>query len=220
MIEQAPDGGGSRYFGLYPAFVSDIVDPDRLGRIEVRLPWLGADGDGVRAWATLLTPYAGDGQGLEILPEVDSQVVVAFEAGDLRRPYIVGACWNGQASLPEAPARPNNKRLLKTRAGSLLEFDDSSGSARVTLSLASGSKLVLDDGAQEVKLVHQNGCTLKMDASGNVTVTALSAMTINAPSGLTVNAPSTTFSGNVTCMAHTATAVTSPLYSQGAGNIW
>ena len=57
----------------------------------------------MRAWATLLTPYADDEQGFEVLPEVDTQVVVAFEAGDLRRPYIVGSCWNGKETLPEAP---------------------------------------------------------------------------------------------------------------------
>jgi len=215
-----PDGGAPRYFGLYPAVVTDLVDQDNLGRIEVKFPWLGEAGADVRAWATLLTPYADDDQGFEMLPEVDSQVVVGFEAGELRRPYIVGACWNGQASLPESPQQPNNKRLIKTRAGSLLEFDDTDGAAKVTISLQSGSKLVLDDSAQEVKLAHSNGCSLKMDSSGNVTVTALSGVTLTAPSGLTVTAPSTTFSGTVTCTSLTATSITSPVYSPGAGNVW
>ena len=53
MIHQFQvDGGGPRYFGLYPAIVTDLVDPDRLGRIEVQLPWLGeGQGAAVRAWA-------------------------------------------------------------------------------------------------------------------------------------------------------------------------
>ena len=54
-------------------------------------------------------------------------VVVAFEAGDFRRPYIVGSAWNGKESLPESPESANNKRLIKTRSGSLLEFDDTPG---------------------------------------------------------------------------------------------
>jgi phage gp45-like len=90
----------------------------------------------------------------------------------------------------------------------------------VTLSTKGGHKLVLDEGASEVQLMHSNGCLIKFDSSGNVTITATSEVTINAPSGLTVNAPSATFSGSVTCQAHTATSVTSPLYSQGAGNVW
>lgn len=215
-----PDGDAPRYFGVFPAIVTDIVDPDSLGRIQVKFPWLGADGDTVRAWATLLTPYADDDQGFQVLPAVDTQVVVAFEAGDPRRPYIIGSSWNGREAMPESPAAPNNKRLIKSRAGSLLEFDDTEGAAKVTISMKSGHKLVLDDSAQEVKVQHTNGCMIKFDSSGNVTITAISGVTINAPSGLTVNAPSSTFSGSVVCQPLTATSVTSPLYSQGAGNIW
>lgn len=215
------DGSGSPYFGIYPAIVTDIVDPDSLGRIEVKFPWLGKKGESdVRAWATLLTPYADKDQGLEILPEVETQVAVAFEAGNLRRPYIVGSAWNGKEQQPEAPARANNKRLIKTRSGSLLEFDDTQGAAKITLSMKSGHKLVLDDGAREVSVSHANGCLMKFDSSGNVTITAKSAVTINAPSGLTVDAPTSTFTGNVVCQGHTATSVTSPLYSMGSGNVW
>ena len=125
------DGGGARYFGVYPALVTDLVDPENLGRIELKVPWLGAEGENVRAWATLLTPYADNDQGFQMLPEVDSQVVVAFEAGSLQRPYIVGACWNGVASLPQAPEAANNKRVIKTRSGSILEFDDTEGAPKI-----------------------------------------------------------------------------------------
>ena len=55
---------------------------------------------------------------------------------------------------------------------------------------------------------------------GAITITALAGVTINAPAGLTVNAPSSTFTGSVTCQPLTATSITSPIYSQGAGNIW
>src|SRR5690606_32797767 len=86
--DHLPDGDGPRFFGLYPAIVTDVVDDAGLGRVEVRFPWLGNDGDQrVRARATLLSPYADRDQGLQFVPEKGSQVVVAFEAGDPRRPY-------------------------------------------------------------------------------------------------------------------------------------
>jgi uncharacterized protein involved in type VI secretion and phage assembly len=213
-----PDSGGSSYFGLYPAIVTDIVDPDSLGRIEVKFPWLGETD--VRAWATLLTPYADNDQGFEMPPSVDTQVVVGFEAGDPRRPYIVGACWNGVESQPEAPAAPNNKRLIKSRSGSLLEFNDTDGASQVTLSMRSGHRLLLDDAAQEVSLSHSNGCVIRFDVAGNVTITGLASVTVDAPAGMTVNAPTTTFSGNVNCQTLRATEVNSPVYTQGAGNFW
>lgn len=215
-----PDGGGTGYFGVYPAIVTDIVkDGESLGRIEVRFPFLGKAGEKVRALATLCTPYADNDQGFQMIPEKDSQVVVAFEAGDLRRPYILGACWNGREMQPDTPVKANNKRLIKTRAGSLLEFDDTEGSPKVTLSMKSGHKVVMDDGANTVTISHSNGSTLEFQSSGDVAVNATGRFVVTA-SSVQVNAPSTTHSGNVTCMAHTATSISSPLYSQGAGNIW
>jgi uncharacterized protein involved in type VI secretion and phage assembly len=213
-----PDGAGPRYFGLYPAIVTDIVDPDRLGRIQVKFPTLGEAGKDVRAWATLITPYADDDQGFEFLPSVSTQVVVVFEAGDPRRPYILGACWNGKESLPEAPEPANNKRLIRTRSG-LIEFDDTTDAPKITISIRRHT-FVLDDGVGEVRISHSNGCTIKFDNSGEVTITAQGGVTINAPSGVNINAPCSTFSGNVICQGLTAASVTSPIYSQGAGNIW
>ncbi len=214
------DGDAPRYFGVFPAIVTDIVDSESLGRIEVKFPWLGADGDTVRAWATLLTPYADDDQGFQVLPAVDTQVVVAFEAGDLRRPYIVGSCWNGREAMPEAPAAPNNKRLIKTRAGSLLEFDDTPGAAKVTLSMQSGHKLVLDDAAQEVKLQHANGCVITFNAGGQIEIQANATVEITA-SAVNVHAPMATFDGVVNCQTLIASSgVVSPSYTPGAGNIW
>jgi uncharacterized protein involved in type VI secretion and phage assembly len=221
-LDPRPDGGALRHFGVYPALVTDIVDPKSLGRIQVKLPWLGADAGGpdVRAWATLCTPYADDDQGIEILPTVGTQVVVAFEAGDLRRPYIIGTCWNGKESLPESPAQPNDKRLWKTRSGSLLEFDDKDGAAKVTLSMKSGHKLVLDDSAQEVKLTHQNGCVITFNASGQIQIQANATVEITA-SALNVHCATSTFDGIVNCTTLIASsAVVSPSYTPGAGNVW
>lgn len=212
--------GPPRHFGLQPALVTDVVDPERLGRVEVKLPWLGPEGAEVRAWATLLTPYAEDGQGFQALPSVDTQVVVGFEAGDPRRPYVVGACWNGREALPDTPTKANDRRLIRTRSGSLLEFDDADGAAKVTLSMKSGHTLLLDDSAQEVKLTHSNGCTLTMDAAGNVKITANISVEVNA-SVMNVNASVANFSGTVNCTNLIASAsVVSPSYTPGAGNIW
>lgn len=215
-----PDGDAPRYFGVYPAIVTDITkDSQNLGRIELKFPWLGGDGADVRALATLCTPYADGDQGFEMIPAVDSQVVVAFEAGHLSRPYIIGACWNGRESLPENPTATNNKRLIKTRSGSLLEFDDTDGAAKVTLSMQSGHTLVLDDGAQEVKLTHSNGCLLKMNGAGQISINANSTLEINA-SMVTVNAGMSKFSGVVQCDTLITNSVVSPSYTPGAGNIW
>lgn len=215
-----PDGGTQPFFGLYPALVTDIVDPERLGRIQVRLPWLGAEGDSVRAWATLLTPYADDNQGFEMLPAVGTQVVVAFEAGNPRRPYIVGSCWNGREALPEAPVASNDKRLIRTRSGSLLEFDDTQGAAKVTVSTQSGHQVVLDDGAMSLTITHSGGSSITFTAAGTIEIRANATVEVTA-SAVNVHAPMAVFDGMVQCQTLIANVgVVSPSYTPGAGNVW
>jgi len=223
-MSHAPDAfdGGTasrRLFGLYPALVTDIVDPDKLGRVQVGFPWLGELGREVRAWARLVSLYADDGQGWQILPEVDTEVVVGFEAGAIERPYIVGAVWNGREALPQDPEAANNKRLLKTRSGTLLEFDDSEGAASVTLQMRSGHKLVLDDAAQSVTLKHSNGCELVMNAGGQVKITANSTVEVTA-SAVNLHAPIVNCDGIVKCTTLITQSVISPSYTPGAGNVW
>lgn len=218
-LPQPLDGSAPGYHGVYPAMVTDIVDPDSLGRVQVSFPWLGEGGQDVRAWATLCTPYADDEQGLLVLPEVGSQVVVAFEAGNLRRPYILGAAWNGKETLPHTPEQANNIRLWRSRADSRLEFDDTAGAAKVRITMASGHEVVLDDSAQEVTVKHATGCTVKLTAT-DVEVTANATVKVTSPM-VEVDAAVSTFSGIVKCsMLVAEQMVTSPAYSPGAGNIW
>jgi uncharacterized protein involved in type VI secretion and phage assembly len=222
MIQQFhPDGEALRHFGVYPAIVTDIVDPDNLGRIEVKFPWMGKDGASVRAWATLLTPYADQDQGFEMLPSVETQVVVAFEFGNPGgRPYIVGSCWNGKESLPQDPAVANNIRVIKTRSGSKLEFDDTKGAEKVTLSMDSGHKLVMDSGTSEIQLTHSNGSVIRFTAGGQIEIQANATVELTA-TVLNVHAPTATFDGLINCTTLIASSgVVSPSYTPGAGNIW
>jgi uncharacterized protein involved in type VI secretion and phage assembly len=214
-----PDGEAPRYFGLFPAIVTDLVDKKQMGRIQVKFLWLGNDGDSVRAWARLLTPYADQDQGFQMLPEVDSEVVVAFEAGDLRRPYIVGACWNGKEQLPASAQAANNKRLIKTRAGSVLEFDDTKGAPKVTVKTQRGHKLVLDDGAQQIAFTHANGSSITFTMAGQIQIQANSTLEITA-SAVNVHSAMAKFDGVVKCSALITQSVVSSSYTPGAGNVW
>lgn len=214
------DGAAPGYFGLYPAIVTDLVDDRRLGRVQVRFPWLGDDGNtDVRAWATLCSPYADADQGFLALPEVGSQVVVAFEAGNLRRPYVIGAAWNGEEALPHPPEQSNDVRLMRSRADSRLEFDDTAGTPSVRLTMRSGHSVVLDDADQTVTVTHATGAVVRL-TSTDVEIQANVQVKVTAPM-LDVEAPFATFSGMVkvgTLIAEQM--VMSPAYTPGAGNMW
>lgn len=213
------DGSVPGYFGLYPAFVTDLVDPESLGRIEVRFPFLGDDGDReVRAWATLCTPYADRDSGLEILPDPDSQVMVMFEAGNLRRPYIVGCVWNGKRHLPADPDKTNNIRLLRSRANSRLTFDDTDSAPKVSLTTRSGHEVTIDE-AGTITVKHARGCSVKLTDT-NVEVRANVQVSVNAAI-VDVTAPISKFSGLVQAQTVIAQSfVISPAYTPGVGNIW
>jgi uncharacterized protein involved in type VI secretion and phage assembly len=204
------------FYGLYPALVVDIVDKDRMGRIKVNFPSL--DDGRAFVWARLVSCYAEGNQGFQFMPSVGTEVVVAFEAGNPARAYIVGAVWNGVETPPEPAAQANDKRVLVTRSGSRLAFDDKEGAAKITLSMRSGHTLELDDQAQRVSLQHASGCSLVLDST-NVSITANVSVTVNAAM-VDINAPTVNCSGHINCASIATGSITSGVYSPGAGNVW
>lgn len=218
-----------RYYGLYPATVTDLDgDPQGGQRVEVALDWLPlADGSGpARAWATVITPYADADQGFQMLPEIGSTVVVGFAAGYPDHPYVVGATWNGRAAMPDAPADANDLRVIQTRAGSRLEFDDTDGAVAVRLSVAGRAdgvvhKLVMDDAAGSITLEASTGAKVTLTAAGGVEIVAVSTVDVKAAM-VTVDAAVSQFNGVVTCDTLIAKGggVVSPAYTPGLGNVW
>ena len=124
--------------------VLDNQDPDGLGRVKINLPGLSEDESG--HWARLASPMAGDGRGMFFLPEKNDEVLVAFEQGDITRPYILGALWNGEDKPPESNSDgQNNVRLIKSRSGHSVRFDDSDGVEKIEIIDKSGENSVTID---------------------------------------------------------------------------
>ena len=227
--ERLPTGYGGRFYGVYPALVSDIVDPEGLGRVKVRLPWsLDTSGSAYEAWARVATLTAGPGRGSWFIPDVDDEVLVSFEAGDPRRPYVVGALWNGRDNPPESmdSAGLNQIKSITTRSGVKVTFDDAEGREALILETPGGQTVVLQDGPASIEVRDSNGNSITMDATG-IIVNASSKVTINAGATvdvtagmLTVNAGMSRFSGVVQAPTVIANSVVSSSYTPGAGNVW
>ncbi len=94
----APIGPRGTVTGVTVAVVTDDRDPEGLCRVKVRCPRLGANGEG--GWAPVVVPMAGDRRGAFFVPQVGDEVLVAFEQGDPRAPYVLGALWDGSAPPP------------------------------------------------------------------------------------------------------------------------
>jgi len=116
-------------YGLHYAIVSQNKDPDNLDRIKVRFPWLDNGDQDESYWAQLATPMEGNKFGWYTLPDIDDVVVVAFIAGDISHPVILGGVWSTKDSSPEPNEDgKNNFRGYRSRSGHRLILDDSSKS--------------------------------------------------------------------------------------------
>lgn len=220
------DGIGARCFGVYPAVVTDVADPDRQGRVRIRLPWSpDADDDTFEAWARLATMMAGADRGTWFVPEVDDEVLAVFEGGDPSRPYVIGALWNGQDAPPETMGDGNDIRSIHSRNGVVVTFDDTDGQERLRLETPGGQAVTLADGPGVITIEDSNGNTATLD-SGGVTIqcgakVTISASTLEVSAGsVTVNAGMSKFSGVVQADTVITNSVVSSSYTPGAGNIW
>ena len=223
-----PSGLGGRFYGVYPALVSDIKDPAGQGRVKVKLPWSpDTDGAAYEAWARYANRYAGKNKGDWTIPDVNDEVLVAFEGGDPRRPYVLGGLWNGEDTPPESMdgAGRNAKKLFRSRNGVKLTLDDTDGREAMVLETPGGQRVTLRDGPGTVEVVDSNGNSVKLEPAG-ITVTAAAKVTINASQVevtagvVTVNAGMSQFNGVVQAQTVITNTVISASYTPGAGNIW
>jgi uncharacterized protein involved in type VI secretion and phage assembly len=219
---------GARWYGVYPALVKDISDPDGQGRVKVSLPWApDLDGGSYEAWARLGTMMGGANRGTWFIPDKDDEVVVAFEGGDPRRPFVLGGLWNGSDSPPESMDGGGNnyKKVICSRNGVKVTLDDTDGQEKLTLETPGGQKVTLKDGPGAVTIEDSNGNSVKLESAG-ITVTASAKVTINASTAaisagmVTVDAGMSKFSGVVQCDTLITNSVVSSSYTPGAGNIW
>jgi len=163
--------------GVTPAIVSSNTDPDALGRVKLRLPWRGEEFE--TEWVRIAVPMAGADRGTYFLPEVGDEVLVAFDNDDIRYPYVLGALWSRADKVPETNGDGKNAiRLIKTRAGHLLKFDDTENRGVILIQLADGKKveinaegIQIDDGANKITLDAQAG-TVSIEAKASLSLKA------------------------------------------------
>lgn len=153
----------NRYFGKYRGLVNEVEDatgPDTLGRVKAEVPEVY--GAMVSPWALPAVPFAGKGHGLVVLPEVGDGVWIEFEAGDISRPVWTG-CWWASGELP-APGAGKVRALVTS----------------------GGHKVVLDDEAKKLQLLHPGGAEFTM-TDNDITLKIGSSQIVLSSSGVSVN---------------------------------
>lgn len=225
--EFAGKGIEPHLFGIYVGRVIDIQDPEGLGRVRVTIPSLPELRPVSETWARLATLFAGNDRGSWFIPEVEDEVVVAFERGDLRDPIVLGSLWNDKDRPPASvdPASANERKVIRSREGLQISLVDHKGQAHVVIETPDGQAIALRDGPGSIEVTDSNGNSLKLESSG-VTIQAAAKVTIRAAQievsagMLTIDAGMSKFSGVVQADTVIANSIVSASYSPGAGNIW
>ena len=183
--------------GVAIAIVTNNQDPEDLGRVKVKFPWL--DEQIESTWARWVSPMAGNDRGFFYLPEVNDEVAVAFEHGDFNRPYILGALWNGVDKPPETASEAVKSgdvvhRVIKTRSGHIIRFDDTSGKEQIEVIDRTGQNSIVIESSTN-KITIKSAGDIALDATQKITMNATS-IEINGTQGVKVDGAQVEVSGS------------------------
>ncbi|MFG3721428.1 phage baseplate assembly protein V [Streptomyces massasporeus] len=181
IVHQPPPDRVEPFYGVVLAVVEDnhevMAVPPKvpIGRVKVSFP--GLSDRFTSGWAPCARPMAGKDMGFYWLPEVGDQVLVAFEHGDLGKPYVIGGLWNADQPPPETNTDgANSTRVIKSRAGHTITFDDEK----------TGGELVIKDGGRGSTItLNATDGSLSISAAGDLTIEAGGKITLAAAGGAT-----------------------------------
>ncbi|GAB4114108.1 MAG: VgrG-related protein [Roseiflexaceae bacterium] len=175
---------------LVVGIITNIKDPDNLGRVKVKFPWLSESIES--NWARVVSMGAGANRGWQIMPEVNDEVLVGFEHGDMNHPYVIGGLWNGQDAAIQKPdgfSKQDGKvtwRGFKSTAGHQLSFEEASDSKQIQIKTAGGFLITLNDKDKLIE-VKTSKHTIKLDDQGNaVSIDSGGDFTLNAKGAVTI----------------------------------
>jgi len=169
---------GGHVKGVATAIVKENQDDSGMGRVKVSYPWHSQPQESY--WARVAMPMAGKDRGTYFIPEIQDEVLVAFERGDMRFPYVVGSLWNGKDQAPEKNSDgKNDVRCIHSRKGHKLTFNDGS-QGLVQLELNDGKKVAIDDNGIVVDDGQGNSVSIQ-SKSGTISIQAATSIQFKAP---------------------------------------
>jgi uncharacterized protein involved in type VI secretion and phage assembly len=187
--------------GVVIGIVTNVKDPEDLGRVKVQFPWLHDNDVPIESnWARLAMPSAGASRGMYFLPEVNDEVLVAFEHGNPNYPYIVGALWNGKDKPPETNAKVHTgegtvQRIIASRLDHRIVFDDSKSAKSILIEDTTKKQSILIDSTKNSITVKAAG-NLLIDIKGNIDIKA--GGNINIEAGGNIKAEGVNIDANAT----------------------
>ncbi len=181
----AEQGKKHKIYGITTGVVTENWDKDKKfpGKVKVEF-FLGEEGKTETDWVRVARPYAGKGYGTYCLPEVGDEVVLAFNLGDLNKPYVIGSLWNNEDKIPDKTATEKNTvKRIKTKGGHEIVFEEETkDTGRLEIHTPKNLKITLEDEQQMIKIQDEKGDNLlQIDGKGGViTVSAKKSIAFKA----------------------------------------
>jgi len=171
--------------GVVTALVTNLNDPENLGRVKVKYAWLGEiESDWVR--------MAGAERGFYYIPEVNDEVLIAFEQGNVHHPYIIGVLWNSQ----NKPPKPNSavvqggkvvERIIKSRSGHVVILNDTDGQEQIIIRDKTEKNEIVIDSAKNSMTIKVDG-DFTVEAKGKITLKSTQDMTLDTQANSSIKA--------------------------------
>jgi uncharacterized protein involved in type VI secretion and phage assembly len=186
-----------KIYGVVIGVVTNNQDPDKLGRVKVKFPWLSDEDESF--WTRIASPMAGNNRGIYFLPEVDDEVLIVFEHGDMRFPYVIGALWNGKDAPPaNNDDGKNNLRVIKSRSGHIIRLNDEEGKEKIEIiDKNEKNSLVFDTSADTITITSNKDIflkasqgTIKLEAQ-KIEIKSSADTKIEASAGMEIKASAT-----------------------------
>ncbi len=157
--------------GVIQGIVTNNKDPDGLGRVKVKIPRINADSESY--WARVATFMGGKERGAFFLPEVDDEVLIAFEFGDVNVPYIIGSLWNGVDKPPVTnDDGKNDIKIIKSRSGHIIRLTDKDGEEKIEIQDKTGKNLIKIDSKENTITISSDKDILMSAKNGTLTIDA------------------------------------------------
>ncbi len=158
-------------------------DPNKQSMIQVSVPLMQAEADGV--WARLASHYGSNGVGSFFVPEVGDEVILGFLNDDPSHPLILGSLYSSKRVPPYPVAAGNNTKAIVTRSKLKIEFDEEK--KVITVATPGGNQIELSDDAKTIVLLDETGNKVTLSPSG-IALDSPKDIQISAKGKLTIEA--------------------------------
>lgn len=203
---------------LHLAKVIDNEDPENQHRVKLFLVNRPDDQE-LQFWARVAQPFASSGAGIAFRPEVDDEVIVAFDRASGSEPIVLGSLYSGNHEPPEASSSLGNEhaQVIKTKGGHEIALHDGADGG-IAIRTNGGNKVEIDDGSDTIKISTHGGSSISIDAGGKI---KLSGNTIELTAPLVnIDSPMINCSGTVKATTVITDLINAATYTPGAGNVW